>query len=459
MPESMSLERRRLLKALGAELMLTPAADGMPGAVRKAEELVAANPNYYMPQQFKNPANPEIHRRTTAEEIWRDTGGTVDVVVAGVGTGGTITGVGEVLKSRKPDVRMVAVEPAASPVITQRLAGQPLQPGKHAIQGIGAGFIPDVLNLAVIDEVITVADEDAMETARQLAGREGFMCGISSGAAAWAAIEVADAAENAGKLIVVILPDLGERYLSTKLFPGIESAKKRTSGPIDFPTGPLEIIVRTLAKLGPGEFMLPMRLLTCSRRGAAGRSAGGDLLAAGHLAAARSRWQRSRQHFARGSTLPCSSTARSTSGRTAPERSRRPSRSRPLCSTARDGSAHGSTLLAALCLAARLAALRGRTARTRSKRPSRSRPLCSTAHGSSARGSTARGSTCLAARLAALRGRTARRSAAGDLLAAGHFAATLVAAPLTAAPLVAAPLVAACRLAALRGLQHAGAQG
>jgi cysteine synthase len=219
LPESMSVERRRLLKAFGAEIVLTPAAEGMPGAVRRAEELAAKNSNYYMPQQFKNPANPEIHRKTTAEEIWRDTDGAVDVVVAGVGTGGTITGVGEVLKSRKPAVRIVAVEPTASPVISQRLAGQPLQPGKHAIQGIGAGFIPDVLNLSVIDEAVQVRDEDAMETARQLARQEGLMCGISCGAAAWAALQLAHRAENAGKLIVVILPDLGERYLSTKLFP------------------------------------------------------------------------------------------------------------------------------------------------------------------------------------------------------------------------------------------------
>jgi cysteine synthase len=219
MPESMSLERRRLLKALGAEIVLTPAAEGMPGAVRKAEELAAANSNYYMPQQFKNPANPEIHRKTTAEEIWRDTAGAVDVFVAGVGTGGTITGVGEVLKSRKPGVRVVAVEPAASPVISQRKAGLPLQPGKHTIQGIGAGFIPDVLNVDVIDEVVQVRDEDAMETTRQLARLEGFMCGTSCGAAAWAALQLAHRKELAGKLIVVILPDLGERYLSTKLFP------------------------------------------------------------------------------------------------------------------------------------------------------------------------------------------------------------------------------------------------
>jgi len=219
MPESMSIERRRLLKALGAELVLTPAVEGMPGAVRFAEELVAQHPNYYMPQQFNNPANPEIHRKTTAEEIWRDTGGKVDVVVAGVGTGGTITGVGEVLKQRKPDVRMVAVEPASSPVITQKLAGQDLVPGKHTIQGIGAGFIPDVLNLDVIDETVQVRDDDAMETSRNLAKLEGLMCGISCGAATWAALQVARRPENEGKLIVAILPDLGERYLSTKLFP------------------------------------------------------------------------------------------------------------------------------------------------------------------------------------------------------------------------------------------------
>ncbi len=219
MPESMSVERRRLLRALGAEIVLTPAAEGMPGAVRRAEELAKSDKRYYMPQQFKNPANPEIHRKTTAEEIWRDTAGAVDIVVSGVGTGGTITGVGEVLKSRKPAVRMVAVEPEASPVITQRLAGQPLKPGKHGIQGLGAGFIPDVLNLSIIDDVVQVRDDDALETARQLARQEGLMCGISCGAAAWAALQVGRRNENAGKLIVTILPDLGERYLSTKLFP------------------------------------------------------------------------------------------------------------------------------------------------------------------------------------------------------------------------------------------------
>jgi cysteine synthase len=219
MPETMSIERRKLLKALGAELVLTPGAQGMPGAVRTAEELVSQNSNYYMPQQFKNPANPEAHRKTTAEEIWRDTEGAVDIVVSGVGTGGTITGVGEVLKSRKSSVRMVAVEPAASPVISQHLAGKPLQPGKHGIQGIGAGFIPDVLNLAVVDEVVPVRDEEAIDMSRQLARLEGLLGGVSSGAAAWAAIQLAKRAENAEKLIVVILPDLGERYLSTRLFP------------------------------------------------------------------------------------------------------------------------------------------------------------------------------------------------------------------------------------------------
>jgi cysteine synthase len=219
LPESMSLERRRMLRALGAELVLTPAAEGMPGAIRKAEELLAQNKNYFMPQQFKNPANPEIHRKTTAEEIWKDTDGQVDIVVSGVGTGGTITGVGEVLKKRKPGVKMIAVEPVNSPVITQRRAGQPLKPGRHTIQGLGAGFIPDVLNVDIIDDVMQVQDEDAAETTRQLAKQEGLMCGISSGAAAWAAIEIAKKPENKGKLIVVVLPDLGERYLSTKLFP------------------------------------------------------------------------------------------------------------------------------------------------------------------------------------------------------------------------------------------------
>ena len=219
MPESMTLERRRMLKALGAELVLTPAAEGMPGAVRKAEALAAENDNYFVPQQFNNPANPEVHRKTTAEEIWRDTDGKVDIFISGVGTGGTITGVSEVLKPRKPSLRSIAVEPANSPVITQRKAGEELKPGKHTIQGIGAGFIPGVLNVNIIDEVVQVKDEDAADTARKLARLEGLMCGISSGAAAWAAIEVAKRPENAGKLIVVVLPDIGERYLSTALYP------------------------------------------------------------------------------------------------------------------------------------------------------------------------------------------------------------------------------------------------
>jgi len=220
MPESMTVERRRLLKALGAEVILTPAAEGMPGAVRRAEAMVAENPGkYFLPQQFKNPANPEVHRKTTAEEIWRDTDGKIDILVSGVGTGGTITGVSEVIKARKPSYKAIAVEPVNSPVITQRLAGQDLKPGRHTIQGIGAGFIPDVLNIKVIDEVIQVKDEDAAETARKMSTLEGIFCGISSGAAAWAAIQVARRPECAGKLIVVVLPDLGERYLSTQLYP------------------------------------------------------------------------------------------------------------------------------------------------------------------------------------------------------------------------------------------------
>jgi cysteine synthase A len=220
MPESMTIERRRLLKALGAEVILTPAAEGMPGAVRRAEALCAENPGkYFLPQQFKNPANPEVHRKTTAEEIWRDTDGKIDILVSGVGTGGTITGVSEVIKSRKPAFKAIAVEPANSPVITQKMNGQELKPGRHTIQGIGAGFIPDVLNVKIIDEAIQVKDEDAAETTRKMSTQEGIFCGISSGAAAWAAIQVAKRPENAGKLIVVVLPDLGERYLSTQLFP------------------------------------------------------------------------------------------------------------------------------------------------------------------------------------------------------------------------------------------------
>jgi cysteine synthase len=219
MPESMSLERRRLLKAFGAEIVLTPATEGMPGAVRRAEEIVKNTPHAFMPQQFKNPANPEIHRKTTAEEIWRDTEGQIDILICGVGTGGTITGCGEVLKARKPGLKVVAIEPANSPILTQKLNNEPLKPGRHGIQGIGAGFIPENLNIEIIDEVVQVRDEDAFEMTRRLAKEEGMLCGISCGAAATGAIEVARRPENAGKLIVVIMPDLGERYLSTPLFP------------------------------------------------------------------------------------------------------------------------------------------------------------------------------------------------------------------------------------------------
>src|SRR5262245_40825650 len=219
MPESMSLERRRLLKAFGAEVVLTPADKGMNGAVARAEEILRERPGSFMPQQFLNPANPEIHRRTTAEEIWNDTDGKADVLVSGVGTGGTITGVSEVIKKRKPSFKAIAVEPVSSAVITQTMQKQELKPGAHRIQGIGAGFVPKVLNLGIIDEVIQVQDDDAFAMARRLASEEGMLCGISGGAAAHVAVQVAQRPENAGKLIVVVLPDLGERYLSTSLYP------------------------------------------------------------------------------------------------------------------------------------------------------------------------------------------------------------------------------------------------
>jgi cysteine synthase A len=215
MPETMSKERRALLRAYGAELVLTPGADGMPGAIAKAEELAKEDLRYFIPQQFENPANPAIHRATTAEEIWRDTDGEVDIVVAGVGTGGTITGVGEVLKERKPSVQMVAVEPAASPVLSGG------QKGPHPIQGIGAGFVPAILDTDIVDEIITVANEDAFVLAQRAAREEGLLVGISSGAALWAALDVAARPESRGKLIVVVLPDFGERYLSTALFEGL----------------------------------------------------------------------------------------------------------------------------------------------------------------------------------------------------------------------------------------------
>jgi cysteine synthase A len=215
MPETMSIERRKLMGIFGAELVLTPGSEGMSGAIKKAEELSAQMPNSFMPQQFKNPANPEIHRKTTAEEIWKDTDGKADILVSGVGTGGTITGIAEVIKSRKPSFHVVAVEPSASPILSGG------KPGPHKIQGIGAGFVPDVLNTKIIDEVVRVENEDAIKTAQRLAREEGMLAGISSGAATWAALEVAKRPENKGKLIVVILPDTGERYISTAMFEGI----------------------------------------------------------------------------------------------------------------------------------------------------------------------------------------------------------------------------------------------
>ena len=216
MPETMSRERRQLLRALGADLVLTPGAEGMPGAIARAEEMAKDDERYFVPQQFENPANPAIHRATTAEEVWRDTDGAIDMFVAGVGTGGTITGVGEVLKERKPSVRLVAVEPAASPV----LSGGPK--GPHPIQGIGAGFVPTVLDVGLIDEIVTVENDAAIDTARRMAREEGLLVGISSGAAVWAAVSLAHRPENAGQLIVVVVPDFGERYLSTPLFAGLD---------------------------------------------------------------------------------------------------------------------------------------------------------------------------------------------------------------------------------------------
>ncbi len=213
MPETMSKERRLLLRAYGAELVLTPGPDGMGGAIRKAEEIVASDPQkYFLPQQFKNPANPEIHRKTTAEEIWRDTDGQIDYLISGIGTGGTITGVGEIIKARRPSFKAIAVEPDASPVLSGGVKGP------HPIQGIGAGFVPDVLNTKIYDEIIRVKNEDAFQLARRLAREEGLLVGISSGAATWAALQVARREENTGKLIVVIIPSFGERYLSTALF-------------------------------------------------------------------------------------------------------------------------------------------------------------------------------------------------------------------------------------------------
>ena len=216
MPETMSRERKLLLKAYGAELILTPGPEGMPGAINKANELAAADPRYFIPQQFDNPANPAIHRATTAEEIWADTDGQVDIFVSGVGTGGTVTGVGEALKAKKPGVKVVAVEPAASPVLSGGARGP------HPIQGIGAGFVPGILNTTIYDEVVQVPNDAALDTARRLAKEEGLLVGISSGAAVWAALQVAERPENAGKLIVVIVPSFGERYLSTVLFQHLE---------------------------------------------------------------------------------------------------------------------------------------------------------------------------------------------------------------------------------------------
>ncbi len=218
MPETMSMERRILLRAYGADLILTPGSEGMGGAIKRAEDIAASDPKYFMPQQFMNPANPEIHRKTTAEEIWNDTDGQVDFLVAGVGTGGTITGIGQVLKARRPSFKAIAVEPDASPVLSGGTKGP------HPIQGIGGGFVPDVLDTSVYDEVIRVKNDDAFETARRMGREEGLLVGISSGAAVWSALQIANRPENAGKLIVVIIPSFGERYLSTPLFTGLADA-------------------------------------------------------------------------------------------------------------------------------------------------------------------------------------------------------------------------------------------
>jgi cysteine synthase A len=226
MPETMSKERRILLRAYGADLILTPGSEGMPGAVKRAEELAASDPRYFLPQQFTNPANPAIHRKTTAEEIWRDTDGRADILIAGIGTGGTITGIGEVLKARKPSFKVIAVEPDASPVLSGG------QKGPHPIQGIGAGFVPEVLNTKIYDEIIRVKGEDAFATARCAAQQEGLLVGISSGAALWAAIQVARRPENAGKLIVVIIPSFGERYLSTPLYAGLDEVPVAVPTPV-----------------------------------------------------------------------------------------------------------------------------------------------------------------------------------------------------------------------------------
>jgi cysteine synthase A len=223
MPETMSKERRILLKAYGAEVILTPGSEGMPGAIKRAEELAAGDPRYFIPQQFNNPANPEIHRKTTAEEVWRDTDGKVDFLVAGIGTGGTITGIGEVIKARKPSFKAIAVEPDASAV----LSGGPK--GPHLIQGLGAGFVPAVLNTKIYDEIIRVKNDDALQTAREMARVEGLLVGISAGAATWAALQVAKRPENKGKLIVVIIPDFGERYLSTVLYADLAEVTQATA--------------------------------------------------------------------------------------------------------------------------------------------------------------------------------------------------------------------------------------